>query len=234
MEKKMTIKEVENELGIPRATVRFYEKNGLLNPRRDENSYRAYSEEDVAELRRIIILRKLGISVGEIADLQKGNIDLAAALSENLEKLNEQLKEVTGAINMCKKLQCEGTSMAQLSEVKYWEDVEQEEEKGNLFINIAEDLYILGKHTFLNEFGVEDSEGNSTQDTKGMILAVFLQCFACGVTIAVLEAVANKKPFSFESFKEGFVWPFVFVICGFIIELPFYFWKKDIPYLLND
>jgi len=30
---KMTIKEVEQILGLPRATVRFYEKEGLIEPK---------------------------------------------------------------------------------------------------------------------------------------------------------------------------------------------------------
>ena len=56
----MTIKEVEQELGIPRANIRFYEKKNLLHPERGENTYREYSEEDVATLKKIIILRKIG------------------------------------------------------------------------------------------------------------------------------------------------------------------------------
>lgn len=51
----MTIKEVETLLEIPRALVRFYEKEGLISPTRSSNSYRDYSEEDVANLMKIII-----------------------------------------------------------------------------------------------------------------------------------------------------------------------------------
>ena len=50
----MTIKEVETLLEIPRASVRFYEKEGLISPTRSSNSYRDYSEEDVANLMKII------------------------------------------------------------------------------------------------------------------------------------------------------------------------------------
>ena len=37
----MTIKEVEQYLEVPRATVRFYEKEGLISPERGGNGYRA-------------------------------------------------------------------------------------------------------------------------------------------------------------------------------------------------
>lgn len=58
----MTIKEVEQCLEVPRATVRFYEKEGLINPQRGDNGYREYSEADVQTLKKIIILRMLGLN----------------------------------------------------------------------------------------------------------------------------------------------------------------------------
>lgn len=40
----MTIKETEKLTGIPRASIRFYESEGLVSPSRDSNGYRNYSE----------------------------------------------------------------------------------------------------------------------------------------------------------------------------------------------
>ena len=62
----MTIKQLEQELEIPRATIRFYEKERLIAPKRSDNSYREYSDEDVAVLKKVIILRKIGLSVADI------------------------------------------------------------------------------------------------------------------------------------------------------------------------
>ena len=56
----MTIKELEQQLEIPRATIRFYEKENLIAPKRSDNSYREYNAEDIETLRKIIILRKFG------------------------------------------------------------------------------------------------------------------------------------------------------------------------------
>ena len=36
----MTIKEIELQVGITKANIRFYEKEGLLNPGRGSNNYR--------------------------------------------------------------------------------------------------------------------------------------------------------------------------------------------------
>lgn len=58
----MKINEVEKLLEIPKATIRFYEKEGLIIPQRNENSYREYSDEDVEILKKIIVLRKIWCS----------------------------------------------------------------------------------------------------------------------------------------------------------------------------
>ena len=44
----MKIKEVEARVGMTRANIRYYEKEGLLNTTvRNENNYREYTEEDI-------------------------------------------------------------------------------------------------------------------------------------------------------------------------------------------
>lgn len=62
----MTIKELEVRLGISRANIRFYEKEGLLRPARRANGYRDYSAEDAAALEKIALLRRLGMPVETI------------------------------------------------------------------------------------------------------------------------------------------------------------------------
>ena len=62
----MTIKEVEKKLNITRANIRFYEKEGLLQPKRCDNEYRDYSEDDLKRLEKILIFRKCNISIENI------------------------------------------------------------------------------------------------------------------------------------------------------------------------
>ena len=50
----MTIKEVEEQVGIKKTNIRYYEEAGLITPDRDrENNYRSYSMEDVELLEEI-------------------------------------------------------------------------------------------------------------------------------------------------------------------------------------
>ena len=76
----MTIKEVEQQTGLPRSIIRFYEKEGLIAPQRnEENRYRAYSQADVDRLVRIAFLRTLDIPLEEIRSIIEGRKTLRDA-----------------------------------------------------------------------------------------------------------------------------------------------------------
>ena len=69
----MKINEVEALLGITKKNIRFYEEQGLLKPgRNSQNGYREYGEPEVELLRQIKLLRKLGVPLEEIRQMQTG------------------------------------------------------------------------------------------------------------------------------------------------------------------
>lgn len=60
----MKINEVEQQVGVTKKNIRFYEQQGLLHPKRNsENGYREYDEADVNCLKKIKLLRKASSSV---------------------------------------------------------------------------------------------------------------------------------------------------------------------------
>ena len=73
----MTIKEIEERAGMARANIRFYEKEGLISPVRQENGYRDYSEKDLEDLEKIKLLRALDLSVEAIREAKAGNTAFA-------------------------------------------------------------------------------------------------------------------------------------------------------------
>lgn len=98
----MKIKEVEKQIGITRANIRYYEKEGLLMPlRNQENNYREYTKEDVERLERIKILRTLGISIAEIKQLNKGTIQLADAVENRLTQIHEEEQKLLEICQVC-------------------------------------------------------------------------------------------------------------------------------------
>ena len=77
----MKINEVEALVGISKKSIRFYEEEGLLTPKRNsENGYRNYCGEDVETLLKIKALRKLGLPLEEIRALQQGRLTVADAM----------------------------------------------------------------------------------------------------------------------------------------------------------
>ena len=73
----MTIKEVEKLTGLSRSNVRFYEKEKLIVPVRNErNGYRDYSNSDIENLKKIAYLRTLGISIEDIRSIISENVSL--------------------------------------------------------------------------------------------------------------------------------------------------------------
>lgn len=63
----MKIGELCRQTGMPASTLRFYDGMGLLPSQRSQSNYRIFSEETVAQVRRIQSLRALDLSLPEIA-----------------------------------------------------------------------------------------------------------------------------------------------------------------------
>lgn len=70
----MLINEVCKECNLTKKAVEYYGEQGLISPTVMENGYRYFTEYDVSKLKRIAILRGLGLSVSDIrAVLEKDN-----------------------------------------------------------------------------------------------------------------------------------------------------------------
>lgn len=71
----MKIKEISQRVGLPISTLHYYERIGLVVPARGDNKYRYYSEEDVADLILISIMKEYDFTMLEIKEvmLRYGN-----------------------------------------------------------------------------------------------------------------------------------------------------------------
>ena len=97
----MTIKEVEALTGITKANIRFYEKEGLLNPERSANNYREYGEEEAERLRRIRVLRVMGFSVAQIKTLMESPQCSAALMDQRAEQISREVEELSLMRELC-------------------------------------------------------------------------------------------------------------------------------------
>ena len=110
----MTIKELEQRTGMPRANIRYYEEEGLLSPRRLDNGYRDYSEEDANTLEKIKLLRSLHLDIDTIRLVQRGELPLERALFTLLTKLEGDQVALGRAAQVCRRLQASGVEYAAL------------------------------------------------------------------------------------------------------------------------
>lgn len=85
----MLINEVCRECSLTKKAIEYYIEQGIVVPAIQENGYRSFSDEDVAVLKKVSVLRTLGLSVADIHDVLS-NED-AAALNEVYHKKAVQM-----------------------------------------------------------------------------------------------------------------------------------------------
>ncbi|MDD4439573.1 MAG: MerR family transcriptional regulator, partial [Tissierellia bacterium] len=121
----MLIKEIENLSGMERANIRFYEREGLITPKRLDNGYRDYSEDDLQILLRIKLLRSLHISLDEIKELKYGSKNLMDTLSYQIVRLEREKQDISYARDVCQTMKEDRVSFADLDAKKYIDEINQ-------------------------------------------------------------------------------------------------------------
>lgn len=111
----MTIKEVEEQVGIKKTNIRYYEEAGLITPDRDrENNYRSYSTEDVELLKKIKFLRSIDVSVADIKRLRQEEITMSALMETYIRKFSKEKEEKEKAEEICRQIKRSGMSFGTL------------------------------------------------------------------------------------------------------------------------
>lgn len=101
----MRIGELARRTGVSERALRYYEEQGLLRPERLPSGYRAYTDADVAAVRRIRVLLAAGLSTAQITEalpcmveddelLQPGCPELVDALVQHRDRINEAIGEL--------------------------------------------------------------------------------------------------------------------------------------------
>lgn len=211
----MKINEVEERVGISKANIRFYEKQGLIVPARSTNGYREYTEEDILRLQNIIILRKLGISVQDIEKIQKGELLLQDAITANIVQLEEQIQQLTGSLQLSRQIAME--ELEALDTHRYWQIIQQKEAEGERFADVVSEYWtVIMEPLVLKRFML--SEGDNIKKRLLQIAAI------CGIYSLVRTFI----------WKDGnlignfFYWPMIIAL-GTLITFPLFWLGKHHP-----
>ncbi len=106
MSLRIQIGELSQRAGVSQRTIHYYERLGLIEPAEREGAgYRYYDERALKRLEKIAALKRLGLSLDEIAgviDLYfqdstglKGKEKVLEILQTHLHKTNTQIAELT-------------------------------------------------------------------------------------------------------------------------------------------
>jgi len=91
--------DIARRAGVTVRTLHHYEDLGLLAPLRSEAGHRRYREGDVAQLLRIVWLRRLGFALERITELLKADAaELQAAMREQRVALEAELSEAASRL----------------------------------------------------------------------------------------------------------------------------------------
>lgn len=132
----LKINEVEALVGITRKNIRFYEAEGLLSPRRNsQNGYRDYGETEVEVLRRIKLLRKLGLPLEEIRQMQHGAYTVGDGMRRHLVSLERERQNLEAAIRFCGTLTDRRERLEELDAQSLLDRMAQMEQEGTTFMN---------------------------------------------------------------------------------------------------
>ncbi|MCI2047323.1 MAG: MerR family transcriptional regulator [Faecalibacterium sp.] len=132
----MKINEVEAAVGITKKNIRFYEEEGLLQPRRDAgNGYRDYAPQDVERLQRIKLLRKLDVPLAEIRQMLDGQLSLSDGMRRHMQELQVRQSSLAEAMEFCRVLG-EKPSMDDLDVSEALNTLEKRERQGVRFVNV--------------------------------------------------------------------------------------------------
>ncbi|MFX3634647.1 MAG: MerR family transcriptional regulator [Candidatus Pristimantibacillus sp.] len=93
----MKIQELGDLIGLTPHTIRFYEKEGLLDSRhiqREKNNYRNYSEEAIERLKLIKKFQGIGCSLAELKTFLQDHDTNARTNQEVIEWILQKINEI--------------------------------------------------------------------------------------------------------------------------------------------
>lgn len=136
----MKIYQVEELVGITKKNIRFYEDQKLLCPKRNpQNDYREYSLEDVRQLEKIKLLRKLSVPIEEIRLIETGKLSLTQSMNRQIERIEKEEQNAQLMKELCARLRDETADLKTLNASFYLSEMDKMESQGTKFKDIQKE-----------------------------------------------------------------------------------------------
>jgi len=167
MENKININQVEKMTNVSKRNLRFYEKEGLLSPERNEkNGYRVYGEKDIWTIKVIKMFRMLDMPLDEIKEVLENEQTLEQALSNQKLRLEEKANALQAAIQFCDQLKGRSKEIQTLNVDQCLEEMEDRSKFGffTSWVHDYKQLRELNKErdfTFMPNVAITNARGFS-------------------------------------------------------------------------
>ena len=232
----MRIKEAEQRTGLTAKAIRLYESKGLLKPAREtDNDYRDYTEEDVARLKTIAILRKLDLSVAEIKEWTDGQASLNELLHRvsargmlETEKADDRVKLSVELLEILKEepdkpLDEAVTEVEELRKLMGELDAAQESLRGNLLWPVWTTVIAMGPvlWTFFRIF-----LGEARDAMWSLAVSLIVLPFVCWQWFKYFQVDKSRRK------KSGCLPVVIYVVCGLLGALGSLFLVEILQQLL--
>ncbi len=194
----MLISDVENIVGLSKKSIRFYEENGLLSPRRkEENGYRIYTDEDIYKLKVIKFLRELDVPIKEIYQLNNNELSLSDCLKERIQKINAVEEKYLTIKKLCEEIIDAKIEFNEIKIDKYFQNVR-----------------ILNKEGFTMQ--------NTKSNKKKQIFGAALSSLIFNTIFIIILAVLCYFQFTLDDNCPWLIFILLILVLGLLVFCIFY------------
>ena len=215
----MKINEVEALVGITKKNIRFYEEKGLLSPSRNsENGYRDYGEAEVAALRQIKLMRKLGVPIEEIRRMQQGTQTVGDGMRRHLITLEREQRNLEESVRLCELLQARTEPLSELDAQSVLDEMAKLEQSGTTFQNKQQNdvriryvapviisvvlVVLLAALMGLMLWGYYVSPDDAPPLALILVLAAMPGLLICGILFALYQRISEIKKGEIDDAKK--------------------------------
>ena len=107
----MRIGEIAKKAGVTVRTLKYYDMEGLLSPsEKSEGGYRLYTDKDLVKLLQILMMKRLGFTLGEIKKrvvAMDTTVEVLDVLSEHATNIRKKIECLTESLNALESLKDE-------------------------------------------------------------------------------------------------------------------------------
>lgn len=98
----LSVSETAKRLGVTAKTLRLYDREGLVAPRRTSADWRVYGRAELERLHLVLALKSFGLTLARIRDVMAGGTDLKTVLAAQEDVLSLAAEKTESALALVK------------------------------------------------------------------------------------------------------------------------------------